>query len=852
MPYEEAQRRPQDPAEVGALVRNLENAAKGSKFTNRYKKGKGGFSCKSSTFPIAGSKGISVKSWRFMDWDYKRDDLPTYARGLFTYERQDKAQEIAIRGYDKFFNIDEVNDTQWRNIEMLTRGPYELSVKENGCIIFISGLEDNALLVCSKHSTGPRQDADLSHAVAGEKWVDKIVEAVGKSREDLARELRRFNLTAVAELCDDTFEEHVLGYDEKAAGLYLHGMNLNVPEFTTWPSALVHKFADTWGFKKAEFLLKDNVSEVESFLKECNETGSWNGRETEGFVIRCQKKDPAGRYIDWFFKYKFEEPYLMYRQWREATKAVIAGRTPNFKKHKKISEEYILFAKRQLAKDPKLGKAYQMNHGIIKMRDDFLKERGLKGSDIIRQSEAENEAPGNVAKNVILVPIASIGCGKTTVAVGLTELFGWGHVQNDNITGKGRPKIFATQVTHSLVEHPVVIADRNNHQKRERDQLYEDINRVLPEAKFVALHYVHDPKSERLPDIRRATQERVLTRGDNHQTIRAGSKSKDEIVGIMDGFLHRFEPLDTSQHPDDMFDTVIDLDPVDDSRQNLEIVINALHKSYPKLVPNIPSAQDLDEAINAALNDYAPDIKHDLEFRGDSNRGKDKGRRNNQNDLTRQPKVFEHGDLGLQPHVPPLDENDAPSQTRAVPLHNRMKPSKPTQVEYFGITVPSATILSILSQSFSNTQPGTVDFYNQLQRSNRVQPAFHVTLIHRALSKQKPDLWSHYTHLYESASTSENSTAPILGKVRIKLEQVVWDTRIMCIAVRILDQGWHTANEVPHITIGTRDPSVKPKESNDLLAKWLEVGPNEGLGIKEGAVVGGEGVWGQVVATMAR
>jgi tRNA ligase len=41
------------------------------------------------------------------------------------------------------------------------QGPYELSVKENGCIIFISGLEDETLL-CSKHSTGVRQDQTLA------------------------------------------------------------------------------------------------------------------------------------------------------------------------------------------------------------------------------------------------------------------------------------------------------------------------------------------------------------------------------------------------------------------------------------------------------------------------------------------------------------------------------------------------------------------------------------------------------------------------------------------------------------------------------------------------------------------
>ena len=180
----------QDPHEVATLVRSLE-AAKGGKG------GKKGFSCKKSTFYVAGSDSVSVDSWRFQDWDYKRDDLPTYARGLFTTKTKNNVPEIVIRGYDKFFNVGEVRSTEWRNIEANTIGPYELSVKENGCIIFMSGLEDGTLLVCSKHSTGAREDVNLSHAVAGERWAEKHLASVGKTTRDLAKELRRMNATAV-------------------------------------------------------------------------------------------------------------------------------------------------------------------------------------------------------------------------------------------------------------------------------------------------------------------------------------------------------------------------------------------------------------------------------------------------------------------------------------------------------------------------------------------------------------------------------------------------------------------------------------------------------------------------------
>ena len=791
----------QNPHEISALVKGLEACCKkgGGKKT--------GVHGKKSTFEVAGTNGVNVDSWKFQDWDYKRRDLPTYARGLFTYKRKDGTPEIAVRGYDKFFNQGEVNETKLENVQKQTKGPYELSVKENGCIIFIGGLEGDHLLVCSKHSTGVRQDTEVSHAIAGEKWIDKHLATVGKTRVDLARELRKRNVTAVAELCDDSFEEHVLAYDEKSSGLYLHGMNLNLPEFATYSGELVHQFADEWNFKKADFLIKEDMGTVQKFLHECAETGSYAGRDTEGFVIRCKRREHGdnGSFQDWFYKFKFEEPYLMYRQWREATKAVIAGKAPKYKKHQKITEEYLLFARRQLAKDPKLGKAYMNNHGIIAMRDNFLQERGLKGSDIIRQEINENGSSKDIAHNLVLVPVASIGCGKTTVAVALTKLFDWGHVQNDNITGKsGRPKQFAIQICNTLAAHTAMIADRNNHQRREREQLINDVSKVIPDATFVALQYVHEPKPDMLPGIREITRDRVLNRGDNHQTIQAGSKAPGEIIEIMEGFLKRFEAVDTNTKPDDGFDEVIDLDIAASSRENVATVVNALAAAYPKLIPDPPSSEDLDRAIEAALNDYKPDIKHDLSFKSNKK-----------------------------------NINHKQSTNGATPQHNghNTVPTKPLPLEFFCVRVSPNEIISTLNKLFDPASSETAMFYRQLAHLRRIQPAFHVTLIHRASQHSHSDLWSKMSTLYTNALNSSENKNPVhpdpsLGNCGVELERVIWDNRVMAIMVRLLDD-WQTANPQAHITIGTASKDIKPKESNDLLQRYLQQGANADTGIQE-------------------
>ncbi|KAI1351547.1 RNA ligase-domain-containing protein [Xylaria sp. FL0043] len=787
----------QDPQQNSQLVNAL-NGGTG--------KAKRGFKVKKSTFKIAGSPdNISVDSWRFQDWDYKKPNLPTYARGLFTTRNRRNNYEIAVRGYDKFFNVDEVSDTKWDNIRRKTRGPYELTLKENGCIIFISGLEDETLLVCSKHSTGDRSDVEVSHASAGERWVDKQLATIGKTREDLARELRRRNITAVAELCDDEFEEHILAYGPDKAGLYLHGININIPEFMTYPSELVQQFADEWGFRKVGLTSFNDVDTVKNFLEQVAESGAHEGRDVEGFVIRCKMSTDAERtqYNDWFFKYKFEEPYLLYRQWRECTKLIIAGKPPKYKKHAKITEEYLLYARHRLAKDPELSKLYNQNHGIISLRDEFLAHKNLKGSDAANLENIVGNGTESVSGDVVLVPIATIGCGKTTVGVALNHLFGWGVVQNDNIQGKGRPARMVQAIMSLLMESPVVIADRNNSERREREQIIKDILIQHKNARLVALNFAHGD----IDEVRRVTRERVLKRGDNHQTIQAAS-DENKVIGIMENFISRFQPCDPESSPDNGFDFVIDLDPAQGSRDNVEKVVTELHRRYPLLIPNLPSAEDMDNAVKRAIEEYSPNIKHKI------------------------------------------PDRTGKKERKGPEIQQPQEPKKRKPLEYMSISVPAKEVNVALESAFKGVEPQLQRFYKQLQQTRRIQPLFHVTLMHKATAKQHPELWQRYTALEAESQSADGK----VGECEVMLERVVFDDRIMAIVVRLLDQEgkWTCVNRVAHITVGTRDDGVKPKESNDLLARWLDVGSGGDTGIGERVFEGKPTLKGTVRGVLSR
>ncbi|GAC98967.1 hypothetical protein PHSY_006564 [Pseudozyma hubeiensis SY62] len=286
-------------------------------------------------------------SWKVAEFAYRKStaigsELPTLARGLFT-ERLSSTSEkhrIVVRGYDKFFNLNELPWTKPASISLYTTPPYVLTFKENGCIIFISSLSPTQLVVTSKHSLGSIEGTETTHAEKGYEWLRKHLASVGRTEQELAKELWERNETAAFELCDDSFEEHVLAYDESRSGLHLHGLNSNAVKFSTRGMDEVDRFAEQWGFIRTRWLTLGSLEEVQKVTAEIEVTGAWEGEPIEGFVIRThmpgkERMDELSRREDkavsppyepgqaWFYKVKFDEPYLMYRDWRELARKMV-------------------------------------------------------------------------------------------------------------------------------------------------------------------------------------------------------------------------------------------------------------------------------------------------------------------------------------------------------------------------------------------------------------------------------------------------------------------------------------------------------------------------------------------------
>lgn len=304
------------------------------------------------------------------------------------------------------------------------------------------------------------------------------------------------------QLCDDSFEEHVLPYGPEKTGLHLHGLNECTRYFKTMEQPVVDAFAREWGFIPTPSTVLKTIPEVKAFTDETGRTGKWNGEALEGFVVRTRVVAPptkgdkpasASPYrvgSSFFFKVKFDEPYMMYRDWREVTKILLSkgpslSNVPKSKLRRAETKVYVDWVIREITRDRSQFATYSQGKGIIATRERFLKwlesDEGSKSTSQMDEVPAEKGLNGqdeNQFGKTIIVPVAVPGVGmslfncrylspvshvlqgKTSVAVALSHLFGFGHVQSDDIQAKKPAPIFIKNVVSALKKHDVVIADK--------------------------------------------------------------------------------------------------------------------------------------------------------------------------------------------------------------------------------------------------------------------------------------------------------------------------------------------------------------------------------------------------------
>jgi tRNA ligase len=289
------------------------------------------------------------------------------------------------------------------------------------------------LIVTSKHSLGDEKN-NVLHAIKGNEWLDRCLAKVHKRRSDFAKVLWTNRWTAVAELCDDSFEEHVLAYAPEETGLHLHGINKNSRLLSSLPPDQVADIAKEFGFIQTEYLVMNSIEEVKTFTDACSkDDGRWNGKHVEGFVVRSHdvpfESSQSLSGDTFMFKVKFEQPYLRWRDWREITRRMLTyerkqgdqddgtllGVRQNKLKHPD-TKAYANWVAAEIKRDPKSFDCWAQSRGIVATRERFLKWYEQNGAPEKEAAEPAKKTR-DTCDRVLLIPIAVPGCGTCTTGI---------------------------------------------------------------------------------------------------------------------------------------------------------------------------------------------------------------------------------------------------------------------------------------------------------------------------------------------------------------------------------------------------------------------------------------------------
>ncbi len=192
------------------------------------------------------------------------------------------------------------------------------------------------------------------------------------------------------------------------------------------PQDVVDTFADEWGFIKTLSTTLNSIEEVRTFTDSVSRAGHWEGQAVEGFVVRTHIRElpnndrpssapPYAAGSTFFFKVKFDEPYMMYRDWREVTRMLLSQKgelseksLPISKMKRPETKQYVRWVINEIKRDRKQFDRFGKGKGIIATRERFLAWKELNKDK--PESQPASPTTRQFGKTVI-VPVAIPGCG---------------------------------------------------------------------------------------------------------------------------------------------------------------------------------------------------------------------------------------------------------------------------------------------------------------------------------------------------------------------------------------------------------------------------------------------------------
>lgn len=224
----------------------------------------------------------------------KWNDLTITARGLFVDTETDK---VIARSYNKFFNIEQRPETQWRNLQQNLQFPVQVYLKENGFLGIVSyNPKTDDLFIASK-STNQGEYAGY--------FKELLLKELGDNVDKFKTFLKKMDSSAIFEVIDIVNDPHIIKYEE--SGVFLLDVVKNDFSNTFMDYGDLELFAKEFNFEtKVLFKTFENFESLKEFIDYYDT--SMNEVPIEGFVV----KDSKG------FMFKYKTPY--YKFWKEVRK----------------------------------------------------------------------------------------------------------------------------------------------------------------------------------------------------------------------------------------------------------------------------------------------------------------------------------------------------------------------------------------------------------------------------------------------------------------------------------------------------------------------------------------------------
>lgn len=281
------------------------------------------------------------------------------ARGLFI---NSKTQNVTCRSYSKFFNIEEVEETELRNIKANVEYPLIGYKKENGFLGLVSWDKDNNELFVASKSTNVGEYADLVR----KQFYDL------NNKESIIAWLKESNCTLVFEVIDIETDPHIIKYDKSKLVLL---------------DAIENKLD---GCKKLNYSTLEQLSALWDIECKKQDLRFYNWEDFYKFYNKI-KEDKSIHHEGWVFEdkngfmFKFKTPYYKFWKYMRSIKDLISkGRQIRQTFKDAYEVDIINFMK-------SIDQIELSKMSIIEVRDRFIKERYFEGPCLEPQEENKND-----------------------------------------------------------------------------------------------------------------------------------------------------------------------------------------------------------------------------------------------------------------------------------------------------------------------------------------------------------------------------------------------------------------------------------------------------------------------------